>query len=488
MNERFYNNDVAVIRTIDHYDVKVPFHPPTPYPEFSGTKNNGLSGFNPIYDSVRKLFIVLELDKEHIDSGKWNPLSGLIVPGNKVFIKPNLVKENNGIGQDMNSMVTHASVIRPIIDYVHLALEGRGEIVIGDAPVPEANFQITTNKNHMQPTIGYLSNLYRSEKFDIKLIDMRFARGSEEEFHEFDHLGIEIDLKQGSFLDLLSDKELENLTYLHEDNSFMTKVHNRLGHKYRIAREFLDADVIINVPKLKTHYKAGVTLSLKNLIGIATNKAYIPHLRIGPPSRNGDEIPDYTLMENIAGEMKLYKNGLIRRFLYLCSNLAGDKAGFIRRIETKYRWIKPFQGCWEGNDTIWRVALDLNRIMLFADKDGKMGNGLQRRIFNVIDGIVGGEKNGPLHCLKRPAGILVGGHNPYAVDLTATRLMGFDQEKIPLMKNARKEQWLFHEGPIRVVSDLPEWNTRDLFRDYHTMMPGLDFIEPDNWHIKIQHS
>jgi uncharacterized protein (DUF362 family) len=488
MNELFYKNEVAVIKTIDHYDVQVPFDPPALYPEFSGTKNSKMSGFNPIYDSVRKLFIALELDKERIDSGEWNPLSGLIVPGNKVFIKPNLVRENNGIGQDMNSMVTHASVIRPIIDYVHLALEGRGEIVIGDAPVPEANFQIITNKNHLQPTIGYLSNLYRSEKFAIKLIDMRFARGSEEEFHEFDHLGIEIDLKQDSFLDLFSDKELENLTYLYEDNSFMTKVHNRLANKYRIAREFLDADVFINVPKLKTHYKAGVTLSLKNLIGLATNKSYIPHLRNGPPSRNGDATPDYGLMEKIGGEMKRHKNDLKRKFLYLCSNLAGDKAGFIRRIETKYRLVKPPKGCWQGNDTIWRVALDLNRILLFADKNGVMGSGLQRRIFNVIDGIVGGEKNGPLHCLKKPAGILVGGHNPYAVDLTATRLMGFDHEKIPLMRNARKEQWLINEGPVVVSSNIPDWNTKDLARDYHKMMPDLDFIEPDNWPIKIQRS
>ena len=453
-----------------------------------GTKNTRLSGFNPIYDSVRKLFIALELDKEHIDSRKWNPLSGLILPGNKVFIKPNLVREINGIGQDMDSMVTHASVIRPIIDYVHLALEGRGEIVIGDAPVPEANFHIVTNKNYLQPTIGYLSNLYRSETFDIKLIDMRFARGREEEFHEFDHLGIEIDLKQGSFLDLLSDTELENLTYLYTDNSFMTKVHKRHTHKYRIAREFLDADVLINVPKLKTHYKAGVTLSLKNLVGLVTNKSYIPHLRNGPPGRYGDETPDYTLMDNIACEMKRYKNGLIRRFLYLCAKLVGDKSGFIRRIETKYRWVKPFEGCWEGNDTIWRVVLDLNRIMLFADKNGVMGSGLQRRTFNIVDGIVGGEKNGPLHCLKKPAGILVGGHNPYAVDLTATRLMGFDHEKIPLLRYARKEQWLINSGPVVVSSNIPDWNTKDLALDYHKIMPDLNFIEPDNWHIKIQRS
>ena len=76
MNELFYSNHVAVIRTIDHYDVKVPFHPPTSYPEFLGTRNTGLSDFNPIYDSIRQLFIALHLDNEHVDSATWNPLSG----------------------------------------------------------------------------------------------------------------------------------------------------------------------------------------------------------------------------------------------------------------------------------------------------------------------------------------------------------------------------------------------------------------------------
>jgi len=486
MNESFYDNKVAVIRTIDHYNIKVPFDPPAPYPEFSGTKNSGVSGFNPIYDSVRRLFIALDLDKAHLASGSWNPLSGMIVPGNKVFIKPNLVGENDGIGRGQNSTVTHASVIRPIIDYVHLALEGRGEIVIGDAPTSEANFQIVTNRNQLQPTVGYLRGLYRSGTFDIKLVDLRYARGVEEEFPEYDHLGVEIDLKQGSFLEQFSEKELGNLTYLYDDNSFMTKVHNRGAHKYRIAREFLEADVVIQVPKLKTHYKAGVTLNLKNPIGVVTNKAYIPHLRKGPPSKNGDEFPDRGLMEKIADSLKQRKNNRIRKLLYLFSNLAFDKIGFTRRIEARYHLVKPCRGCWEGNDTVWRVALDLNRIMLFADKDGVMGDVLQRRVFSVIDGIIGGEKNGPLHGLEKPAGILLGGHNPYAVDLAATRLMGFDHERIPLMKNAKKEGWLFHRGPVGVVSDVPQWNIEDLSRDYDVAIPDLDFLAPDFWNIKMK--
>ena len=75
-------------------------------------------------------------------------------------------------------------------------------------------------------------------------MNLNFGRGREEEFYEFDDLGIEIDLRRGSFLDSLSDRELENLTYLYEDNSFMANVPTRHVHKYRIARELLEADVV----------------------------------------------------------------------------------------------------------------------------------------------------------------------------------------------------------------------------------------------------
>jgi hypothetical protein len=232
--------------------------------------------------------------------------------------------------------------------------------------------------------------------------------------------------------------------------------------------------------------KSGVTLNLKNIVGVTTNKLYIPHYRIGSPSKSGDEMPDYRMIEKIKKQAERYKNSVIRRFLYTMSNMARDKANFIRKVEINYRKVKPTDGSWEGNDTIWRVILDLNKIMFFANTNGVLRNNIQRTFFYIVDGIIGVEKNGPLAGLKNNAGVLLGGYNPFTVDLVTLRLMGFDYKKIPLMKNARKDKWLFHEGPISVVSNLPEWNTKDLSRDYYTMMPDLDFIEPDNWHIKIK--
>lgn len=61
----------------------------------------------------------------------------------------------------------------------------------------------------------------------------------------------------------------------------VAKHHNDNKNEYLIAGTILNADVFINVPKLKTHKKAGVTLSMKNLIGINGDKSWIAHHRAG---------------------------------------------------------------------------------------------------------------------------------------------------------------------------------------------------------------
>ena len=71
----------------------------------------------------------------------------------------------------------------------------------------------------------------------------------------------------------------------------MRRTHAPGRHQYLVAREVIEADVIVNLPKLKTHKKAGVTCALKNLIGINGNKEYLPHHRVGGAERGGDCYP-----------------------------------------------------------------------------------------------------------------------------------------------------------------------------------------------------
>ena len=43
----------------------------------------------------------------------------------------------------------------------------------------------------------------------------------------------------------------------------MIRTHTLGRHRYLVAKEIIEADVVINLPKLKTHKKAGVTCALK---------------------------------------------------------------------------------------------------------------------------------------------------------------------------------------------------------------------------------
>lgn len=52
------------------------------------------------------------------------------------------------------------------------------------------------------------------------------------------------------------------------DAAEVNRHHTGGRHEYLIARSAVEADVLISLPKIKTHKKAGVTLSLKNLVGI----------------------------------------------------------------------------------------------------------------------------------------------------------------------------------------------------------------------------
>ncbi|HEX6879859.1 MAG TPA: DUF362 domain-containing protein, partial [Terriglobales bacterium] len=72
----------------------------------------------------------------------------------------------------------------------------------------------------------------------------------------------------------------------------------------------------------------------------------------------------------------------------------------------------------------------------YADKTGKLTDEIQKNYFCLIDGIVGGEKNGPISCDPVYPGVLAAGFNPVAFDSVIASLMGFDIERIPIVKRA----------------------------------------------------
>lgn len=83
-------------------------------------------------------------------------------------------------------------------------------------------------------------------------------------------------------------------------------------------------------------------------------------------------------------------------------------------------------GNWYGNDIAWRMVSDLMKTILYVDKKGMLRNNPQRKVFSIIDGIIGGENNGPLTPDEKKGGIVISGFNLLAVDIVGARLMGFD--------------------------------------------------------------
>ncbi|MBI3268574.1 MAG: DUF362 domain-containing protein [Planctomycetes bacterium] len=134
------------------------------------------------------------------------------------------------------------------------------------------------------------------------------------------------------------------------------------------SKTVLRTDVVVSLPRMKTHHWTGVTLSLKNLFGT------VPGVKYGWP----------------------------KNFLHF--------HGIGRSISDIASTIRPG--------------------------------------FAIVDGIVGMEGNGPIHGSARPAGVLVLGPDPVAVDATATRVMDLLPERIDYLRNLHGDLGVVREDQI----------------------------------------
>jgi hypothetical protein len=119
-------------------------------------------------------------------------------------------------------------------------------------------------------------------------------------------------------------------------------------------------------------------------------------------------------------------------------------------------------GNWYGNDTTWRMVIDLNRVLMYADKKGHIQDSPARRVFCIVDGIVGGEGNGPLDPNPKHAGLIFAGMNLVAVDMACARLMGFDYRWLPILSRALTNHHLplslFGYGDIICKSNVQQFD------------------------------
>jgi len=446
------NNKVGVIKTKDYYPQSFPYNPSARYPEYVFSTLSSEKNF--VYEAIRNLLFSLGLDKKNFNSKHWNPLGEFIIPGNKVLLKPNLVHERKK-NVDSTCLTTHPSLIRAIIDYVAIALKGKGEIIIGDAPIPDTDFEKVKRENNLDKLVDF----YRKNNIEIQIIDFRkektwkpyyLAAVLKREKLLGDVLGfIPINLgKESELLDFKKDYRKFRVTKWSKKE--MLKHHNDKKNEYLIANTFLQADTVINIPKLKTHRKAGMTGALKNMIGINGSKDWLPHHRAGAKEEGGDEY------------LKKDWRKKVRTLLMEKQNASSNKIfivflSFLRFLLSLIKYVFPYQdsyleGSWWGNDTVARTIVDINKIAFYANKKGAFKETPQRKIFTIVDAIVAGEKEGPLEPSPKHCGLIIGGVNSVAIDIVCSKIMGFDFRKIPTLGYAlQSKKYKLFEGDLEKI-------------------------------------
>lgn len=416
-----------------HYpSFKYGYAPSKKYPEYrySDISNEG----NEVYDMIRNCLYNFGLDSENYGKKEWNPFKYLIKKGDTVLIKPNWVEEKNENRKGgIDCLVTHASVIRCVIDYVNIALDGSGKIVVGDSPMPDCNLKELFINAHYNE----LFQSCRDRNIEIEVVDLRgnIVSGFENQVSkdEIQADEIEVNLKGDSYFSEISNKIGRYRNGIVDFDDMNSKYHNEIDNICSISKQVLEADCIINLCKPKTHRKAGYTGALKNFIGTSFHKNSIPHTVVGSLDNGGDEFNGPKFI--FATETKLRDRELM--YLKNGNNQMGRVTKVMRIPFFIFRRLthKKYQGTgnWYKNDTIWRSILDIDRAVIYADKDGNLYNEPQRNIFTIGDMIISGEKNGPLAPSSKYIGGILCSDNLIAFDYFLVYFMGLNVKMIPVL-------------------------------------------------------
>ena len=140
----------------------------------------------------------------------WGGMQQIVKPGDRVLLKPNLLT---------GSRPTKECITRPEIVYcvAQLVLEAGGKPFLGDSPA-------FGSAKGVAKANGYLP---LCEKLDLPIVEFKGQRYS-----------------------------TENPNFAH----------------LRLSKEAMNADVVINLPKVKSHMQLTMTLGVKNLFGCVPGK------------------------------------------------------------------------------------------------------------------------------------------------------------------------------------------------------------------------
>ncbi len=288
---------VAVSTEHAGYPSVPPYSARAAFPEYPFGIDTLTRHTNHAYDGVRDTLRLLELDAAHYGQKNWNPLGEIVHPGNTVVLKPNFVRDfrETQSGHE-DCLITHGAIILAALDYAYIALKGKGRIIIADAPQNDADFDAIRR----MAGLDEIQEFYRRHAgFEIEVYDLRPEKARKVNGVIVGHKRlpgdpagyVKVNLGRHSMF-----AEVEHLCHLlygsEYDTSEIRRHHTNGVHEYLISKTILEADCIIDIAKLKTHKKTGITVCMKNLVGINGNKNWLPHHRLGTPAQGGDQFAD----------------------------------------------------------------------------------------------------------------------------------------------------------------------------------------------------
>lgn len=299
-----------------------------------------------------------------------NPLADLVHPGDKVLIKPNLMHSQYALS------CTHVAILRPIVDMA--AKAGAAEITIGDGVAEGTGFTAYNTAGITSTWITYMDGIWPDTT--IRRVDFEDTAQYYWVTMGTDAGGASTYVGSG-----YSDSSLDPYTYTSRNDYYGTPSSPRVDARgvantgnimgwHPMSKYVMDADVVINVPRIKVHSHAVMTSAVKNWVGVSLAKTHVT------------------------------REAFCRISHYV-------------KYATNYQMVF-------GGDTMWRDVGDLQRATLYWD-EGVVYPTPVRRYLVVCDGVEGAETN-----LQVPQSVKLGAIlasvDPLAHDCVVSRLVGYD--------------------------------------------------------------
>ena len=419
------------------YPASTNLSPTTPFPEYPF--GGDARGSNELYGLVRRCLHEAGADADRYGTSSWNPLGQWIQPGDRVLVLPNFVtnRRSSESPECFRAKCTHASIIRPVFDYAAIASGSPEFVSFGNAPLQSADYGALAAEVGATEIRSFFAQRGHEHvgPHDLRLLVGRWTSfGALLDTTVGDPRdAIEVDLGEHSLLEVLFHNGVYPRVRVGDYPPEVTEAYHARGrHVYVINRRVLEASVIISVPKLKTHQKVGITCALKGTVGTIARKECLAHHRQGGPENGGDEYPHATVLRD-------YVSGLADRTAGMGTGVWPNVSRVTSKVLGRALRTGPkgvMGGAWSGNDTAWRMTLDIARILRYARVDGSLSTTPVRQHIALVDGVVAGEGDGPLRPTPRPLGVVLFGADVCAVDAACALVMGYDPGRVPLVRNS----------------------------------------------------